>query len=474
MFARRSAVLLAVLALVPILATPARANHQHPQLRLIAATGRVTVPSFGGVIYVDPGAYLGVDGGPFRIDVQRADYASPITAEVDLGGGQTVAIPTALLDGWNGLRGMIDLKVFTAGTQIRHRSITFCPNGSGPQRIDGSGPFEPTFPDFCGGNPFTLGTVWGIDQGWSADAFGYGLSMRLPKGWYRMQVSIAPAYRSLLGIADRDASVSVRVHVVKGNGCIDICAGAVGGAAPNHASGRSRLAASADPTPDPATLPDLVPLPAWGIHVSRVGHRDILAFSATVWDAGPAPLIVEGYRVPSTDTMSAFEYFSKDGAIVGRAPVGTFAFDRRPGHDHWHFEQFARYRLLDASEHTIVRSQKEGFCLAPTDAIDLLVHGSLWRPDVLGFSECAGESSLWIRETLPTGWGDTYEQSLPGQAFDITNLPNGAYSIEITANPTGSLYERDATNDTQLRTVILRGTPAHRRVIVPPYEGISA
>jgi hypothetical protein len=80
---------------------------------------------------------------------------------------------------------------------------------------------------------------------------------------------------------------------------------------------------------------------------------------------------------------------------------------------------------------------------------------------------------MWIREVLPTGWGDTYYQSVPGQSFDITALPNGSYWIEVKANPAGVLFDADASNDLELREVILGGVPGRRTVSVPPYHGID-
>jgi hypothetical protein len=145
---------------------------------------------------------------------------------------------------------------------------------------------------------------------------------------------------------------------------------------------------------------------------------------------------------------------------VARAPVGTLEYDSDPGHEHWHFTQFATYRLLGSDKHEVVRSQKEGFCLAPTDAIDLTVAGAVWNPGTIGLSSACGDASaIWIRETLPTGWGDTYYQSLPGQSFDITDLPNGTYFIQVQADPTGEIYERSSTNDTQVREVIIGACP---------------
>ena len=226
--------------------------------------------------------------------------------------------------------------------------------------------------------------------------------------------------------------------------------------------------------PDPSTLPDLVALPAWGIAIDHENSHDYVDFSATVWNAGPAPLIVEGYRRGNKKVMNAWQYFFRDGKVAGRARVGTLMYDKRPGHEHWHFQQFAQYALLDASRNHVVVSTKDGFCLAPTDAIDMTVPGADWNPGSTGLATACGDaSSVWTREALPAGWGDTYVQTLPGQSLDITNLPNNTYYIQIKANPTGLLYEGNTSNDTQLRQIELGGTPGHRTVTVEPWHGIN-
>jgi hypothetical protein len=66
------------------------------------------------------------------------------------------------------------------------------------------------------------------------------------------------------------------------------------------------------------------------------------------------------------------------------------------------------------------------------------------------------------------GNGDTYLQSKPGQAFDITDLPNGTYYIQVVTNPVGDLYETDRANNESLRKVTLIGSPGARFAIVPP------
>jgi len=121
-----------------------------------------------------------------------------------------------------------------------------------------------------------------------------------------------------------------------------------------------------------------------------------------------------------------------------------------------------------------VTSHKAGFCIAPSDAVDLLPPHAMWQPPTVGLQgQCGTTTALWVAEEMPVGWGDTYTQSVAGQAFDITHVPNGTYYIEITANPQHVLYESNTRNDVSLRKVILGGTPGHRTVQVPAWHGID-
>jgi hypothetical protein len=173
--------------------------------------------------------------------------------------------------------------------------------------------------------------------------------------------------------------------------------------------------------------------------------------------------------------MNAWQYFWKNGRIIGRARAGTMGFSDKPGHTHWHFRQFAQYRLLDKSKTSIVRSRKVGFCIAPTDPVSLLLRHALWQPAFTGFfsGTCGSQTALSVQEMMPIGWGDTYEQFLPGQAFNITKLPNGTYYIEIIANPHKVLHETNYRNNVSLRKIILGGTAGHRTVKVPAVHGID-
>jgi hypothetical protein len=151
--------------------------------------------------------------------------------------------------------------------------------------------------------------------------------------------------------------------------------------------------------------------------------------------------------------MDAYQYFYDGGKPVGRAPVGTFEYDPRPGHEHWHFRQFARYTLLDASKQNLVVSEKEAFCLTPTEPIDLIAE---CRPQARGDGVPGARRGIELDGRADTGWETPYPDA-PGQSFDISGLPNGTTSSRWH-EPGATVYERDTTNDVVLRRIRLSGT----------------
>jgi hypothetical protein len=75
-------------------------------VRLIAAQRSITLDSFSGRVYLDPGMWVAALGSPLRFDVRRASYATPITITqiIHPRPGATVRrqLPAGVLDGWNG------------------------------------------------------------------------------------------------------------------------------------------------------------------------------------------------------------------------------------------------------------------------------------------------------------------------------------------------------------------------------------
>jgi hypothetical protein len=478
-----SAVAAATLAAPALAGT--HAATQGPVVKLIAAQNSITLTSFRGRVYLDPGVYAASLGSALQFDVQRASYTKPITLTQVIyrrGGGTTTrSLPGSLLDGFNGLRDFLRLSVAdTAGKVVASFRPVFCLNGNPQRAVLDSARANP-YPAGCANDPFPKSLVMGLPRGWAADPAGFSASfppptVQLAPGTYTVTATIAPQYVRLLHVTAADATASVKLTVVKGRGC---CAAAAPSTAPAPAPARTLAPLPRVPSlasPPAAALPDLVPLPSWGIRVFHAGRPglDLLTFSATVWVGGNSPLDVEGFRSNGSPVMKAYQYFWRNGHVIGRARAGTMGFDSQHGHDHWHFEQFARYQLLDSAKNLAVRSHKVGFCIAPSDPVNLLAPHAVWQPPSIGLSGACGlPTALWVQEMMPVGWGDTYLQSIAGQAFNITSVPNGTYYIEITANPQHVLYESNTRNDVSLRKVILGGTPGQRTVKVPAWHGID-
>ena len=471
MIRTRGAVLGAILVTAMALAgaTAEATTTAEPTLRLLGSQDHVTVQRFEGGLHLDLGIYAAAQGGPLRIDVRRDGWSGPITARQG-----SRAIPAELLDGFRGMKGFLRLSFSQGGRRVARTSVTFCPNGWDRQRVDDSGPQQPTFPESCPSHfPFTRAMVWGIDAGWASNASWTGdpegqQTVDLPPGDYDVVATISPAWARVLQVPADGRRVDLRVTVVQEEHPeeprpVD---------ARRHAEHRVDARTYASPPPG-GRLPDLVALPAWRLSTESEGRRDHLSFASTPWNAGPGPFVVEGFRRRSELVMDAYQYFhDAQGRVVGRAPVGEMAFHAGGGHDHWHFLQFAAFDLLTPDGRTVVRSQKQGFCMAATDPVDLSLPGASMRPHNTDLgSACGGPRALWVREVLPAGWGDTYF-NVSGQAFDITSLPNGRYLVRVRVDPMGALHQDRTDNDEAVRGVTLGGTRGARTVDVEPWNGV--
>ena len=453
-----------------------------PALTLEAARSSVTVYRYAedGDVFVDGdlGVYAVADvKQAFEVRATRKDYASPLVAKlVRKGKDRTLPVPADFT-------GLTDFSRTTfrdtKGKVVTTATSDFCPNTYQPVRRSPKAPATSPYPQSCYdfGNPYALGAVWGLQAGYAASIGGadgyYGDEEDEPSelaalkaGSYTATVSVAPAYREALRIPVSKAQATVHVTVVDVKD--DDCRAArgcrkAGPAAAAVEKAPKKLSGKASKPSGP--LPDLRSLPAWGI--SADGHY--LNFGATVWNAGPGRLVVDGFRdSKDADLMNAYQYFfTASGKQKGYAPVGGMEWDAREHHQHWQFKDFARYSLVSADLKTRVVSGKEAFCLANTDAVDYTVKGANWKPENTDLSTaCGSREALGVREVLDTGSGDTYTQVREGQAFDLTTVKNGTYYIEVAANPDTVLYERSTKNNVSRRKVVIGGAGNKRTVEV--------
>ncbi|GAA4692443.1 Lysyl oxidase [Promicromonospora umidemergens] len=508
------------------------ASAQHG-LSIAPAAETVTAYNYDGYVYLDSSFWLAAHNGSYEFWAKRTKLSEPTTLTKTVIRGTkrtTTKVPASLVDGFNGLKDGLTVQVATTDGKVLSKDTrSLCLGGMDRQRVDPTGRTEPVYPSFCGGAWFTKSTVFGVEQGWAAQVDAY-FELKTKRKNLVVTTSISAPVAKVLGLPANGRSLTQKVKIVDECDTFD-CANVgeqllgepdegfstlaeeapltaraqdlraqsagthgthgaeAGSTGPEH---RVNLFALRDgdhggdhpslgqqgtepSTKKPAkdTLPDLVSMPAWEIGTENEDGTDRLSFSAHEWNAGPAPLVVEGYRKGSAEVMDAHQFFYRDGKEVGNAKTGTMEYHDAPEHDHWHFLDFASYELVKTNGDLVTTSGKQSWCLVPTDPVDLSVPGAAWRPEATGLdSSCGDRSALWLREVLPAGWGDTYSQ-YQTQAFDLTDVRNGTYQIKITVNPNGALHERTKSNNISYRTVVLGGKPGARTVKVPAYEGVD-
>ena len=232
-------------------------------------------------------------------------------------------------------------------------------------------------------------------------------------------------------------------------------------------------------------LPDLVVQRPSELYLAEGGKQIRLRVSNTVANQGTGPLEIEGggsdesCNVPGkplgrhtlqnvyedTADPDSEDFFDRDeeGAEPDdQLEAGCSRY--HPSHDHWHFDNFARYTLFDDGTGARVGgSRKVSFCVIDTGRPFPELPGSPGQsyypqdPEHPKLPTCS-ETSV---DGLSIGWEDTYGASLPGQGIKVTGLRRGAYCLRIETDPVtgpsdenGVLLEQDEGNNT--RSVRLR------------------
>jgi hypothetical protein len=160
--------------------------------------------------------------------------------------------------------------------------------------------------------------------------------------------------------------------------------------------------------------------------------------------------VEEGNITPGTHTLLRFTVTTPnigDGDVFIGSPLahmdpngdGDFSdqdglFEFASCHDHFHFQHYATYRLLDASGKEW-KAAKRGFCMLDTDPYNVNNGDGTWT-----YRSC-GTASRDGFQGISTGWSDTYMFFLGGQYFVLDGgdgqpvIPPGAYIIEVHVNP---------------------------------------
>ncbi len=478
---RRSGVLLVVLALLAGIAScssTSTATAEPSSLRLLGPGSVVNaVRTKNSPVLVQASVSVSSPDHDVELQLKRKDATSALSVSRPdgVGTGKSTPLPAGLID-FGGIHRFAHYSVTGPNdTKVLDADLSWCP--ANPRTQVGPGRSNLAYPDSCNSSPFASAVVWGIEQGWASVA-PLAFNLDGPDGTYRVSVTVVSAVAEALGFANDARTVTFDVALRT-----DPTATTTPTPVSDTPNASPLESATDHPRPDPGlgqvtppvdTLPDLRPLPAYGISAAVDNSTDLLDFVASVWNAG-APFIVEGYRRDAAETMDAVQLFYRGGLLVASRPIGTFEYHAGGGHDHWHFLDFVRYDLVNDSGQVVATSGKQAWCLANTTAVDLLTPGTNLRPGSTALNTaCGPESARFLRESLLTGWGDTYSQAVSGQALDISSVANGHYQLVITTNPAGRFLEVSPGPETSRRALDLGGPAGARTVVVPPIDGVSA
>jgi hypothetical protein len=154
------------------------------------------------------------------------------------------------------------------------------------------------------------------------------------------------------------------------------------------------------------------------------GMRRVLRFTVTTPNVGDADVFVgnpKDHMDPNGDGSTA----DADGM-----------FEYSTCHDHYHFSNYATYRLFDESGREW-RAAKRGFCMLDTDPYNEGTQTQVGSPN---YMNCGTQSRDGF-QGVSHGWADTYVWTLGGQYFVLdggdgqATVPPGRYTIEIHVNP---------------------------------------
>jgi hypothetical protein len=152
--------------------------------------------------------------------------------------------------------------------------------------------------------------------------------------------------------------------------------------------------------------------------VDGPGQRKLLKFNTTTPNHGPGDVFL--------------------GNVVGNP---NFIYSAC--HDHYHFEDYADYRLLDMAGNIVARGHKQAFCLV-----------DLWKiPGGGGRARAQFEHCGY--QGISAGWADIYHRGLDCQWVDITGVPSGRYVLEVHVNPARVIREHNYQNNVGRAEVVI-------------------
>lgn len=203
-----------------------------------------------------------------------------------------------------------------------------------------------------------------------------------------------------------------------------------------------------DPPVGTPMLPDIAPAPPQDPKLRREDGRWVIRFSTTLMNIGDGDFVLRATRGIRGWEVDQDVQYSRDGAKVHRTSAElVWGGD---GHEHWHVERVAVARLeafgpgtRPPSGRNGVADSKVGFCYYDHSRY---LDDAAQNP---GYSRraCGKEGDTTVGMGLSYGWIDRYDFRLPGQSFDVTDLPDGRYRLWLEVDEKKWFVEKRRDNN---------------------------
>ncbi len=202
-----------------------------------------------------------------------------------------------------------------------------------------------------------------------------------------------------------------------------------------------RLAAAHDP--DLTGAPDLI-VDSKALETSWVVYDHILKEGTCTLEEGGVIDPTVAHRVVrfTVNTPNICDADIALGDPASHVAAGDGLYQLSTCHQHWHFQHYATYELVDPNSGKVWLAAKRGFCM-----IDVVPwNGNIQSPGpwvyrVCGRPDGPAGPAIAGNQGISHGWADQYYKWLGGQYFVLDGgdgqspVPPGDYIIRIHVNP---------------------------------------
>jgi hypothetical protein len=231
-----------------------------------------------------------------------------------------------------------------------------------------------------------------------------------------------------------------------------------------------------------ALLPDLVIVPFFTKNqVQEYAWNDLqypgqLRLAATIGNIGYGPLEIKGtkewycgtQKVDSSQAcpdgkMSRLKvkqliYVKQNDKVIHKEiDAGTMYFENKPGHNHYHVDDWVAFRLIQKIKNkkiVVAKGQKVSYCLFTTgifynyDGIGN-INGKQYGESMPNYGLGNYPTCNFDKQGISVGGYDTYGMMYEGQYIDLPKgLKNGDYFLEIEIDPHHWYKESNKKNNT--------------------------